>query len=238
MLGRITDCVLLVYRTSTAAVKHLLPDGIEPLTHGGWAFWNIVACRVAAMRPRHCPRWLGSDYVHVAYRLYARARTPAETIDGLYFVRSDANQRLVCHLGNWATDFHFHKSAIELIAGTKAVSLRVRDEKDHIADAELEAEPGPPELGPDSCFSSYALARQILKYRPIALSPDLGGRRIKLAHVLRDETAWRESPLAVTHAHWAFLDQFGKNNHHFELATRVAPLDYRWQLGQCVKSRT
>ena len=232
MIGRITDCVLLAYRTPSATVAHLLPSGLELVTHGQWAFWNIVACRVAAMRPTFCPRWMGSSYLHVAYRLYVRAHAQAEVLDGLYFVRSDADNLPVCLLGNCATDFRFHKAVIRLSVDDERVSLSASGTQDGAGDAELRACLGEPTLARDSCFETYALARQFLKYRPIALSPDRRGRRIKVAEVFRDESAWRESPLSVSDARWGFFARFGQHDAHLELATRVEPLDYRWQLGR------
>ena len=109
MIGRITDCVLLAYRVPAERVSHLVPGGLELVTWGRWAFWNVVACRVEAMRPTGFPHLLGSTYYHVAYRLYVRAQTPGETIEGLYFVHSDADKLGLCIMGNRATDFRFHK---------------------------------------------------------------------------------------------------------------------------------
>jgi Uncharacterized conserved protein (COG2071) len=232
MIGRISDCVLLAYRTPTATVAHLLPSGLQLVTHGPWAFWNIVACRVEAMRPTFCPRWLGSSYLHVAYRLYVRAHAQSEVLDGLYFVRSDADSLPVSFLGNRATDFRFHKATIALSVDAEAVSLSVSGTRDGIANARLRAGVGSPTLTTDSCFESYASARQFLKYRPIALSPDRRGNRVKVAEVIRDESKWRESPLRVLDARWGIFDRLAQHDAHLELATRVQPLDYCWRLGR------
>lgn len=232
MIGRITDCVLLAYRTPAASVAHLLPGGLELVTHGQWAFWNIVACRVESMRPTFFPRWMGNSYIHVAYRLYVRANAQAEVLEGLYFVRSDADNLSVCLLGNRATDFRFHKAVIRLSVSDEAVSLSTSGTREGAGDAELRAGVGEPTLTSESCFESYAFARQFLKYRPLALSPDRRGRRIKVAEVFRDESAWRESPLVVSKARWGFFDSLAQHDAQLELATRVEPLDYRWTLGK------
>ena len=49
MVGRLSHCVLLSYRTPTDSVRGLLPPGLELRTHNGFAFWNIVVCRVERM---------------------------------------------------------------------------------------------------------------------------------------------------------------------------------------------
>ncbi len=238
MIGRITDCVLLAYRTPAASVAHLLPCGLDLVTHGQWAFWNIVACRVESMRPSFFPRWIGNSYHHVAYRLYVRAHAQAEVLEGLYFARSDADNLPVCLLGNRATDFRFHKAVIGLSVSEEMVSLSTSGTRDGAGDAELHAGIGEPTLTSESCFESYALARQFLKYRPLALSPDRRRRRIKVAEVFRDEAAWREWPLTVSKARWGFFDRLAQHDAQLELATRVEPLDYRWKLGRSCALRS
>ena len=64
------------------------------------------------------------------------------------------------------------------------------------------------------------------------LEPTLAHRRT-LAEVFRNESEWHESPLTVRAARFQFLERFGP--HQLELATQVAPLDYRWRLGNRIK---
>jgi hypothetical protein len=90
------------------------------------------------------------------------------------------------------------------------------------------------ELQPGSCFNSPAEAKAFLKYRPIGLAIDGAGRQLKLAEVLRNETAWEEVPLMVENAHWQFLEGLGQTETFLELATRVRPIEYRWSLGRKV----
>lgn len=234
MTGRLAECVLLAYRTPAASVRALLPAGLQLVTHGDWAFWNIVVCRVADMRPAGLPAWLGISYSHVAYRLYARARTAdGSNVDGLHFLRSDADNPLIAGAGNWFSDFRFHRAAIGLEATDSAVELRVASRTDRRGDASLSARETPvAELAPGSCFNTVAEASAFLKYRPLGLAVDARSATLKLAEVFRDEQQWREHPLRVTAAHWQFLEDLGQHDAKLECATRVAAIDYRWRLGR------
>ncbi len=234
MTGRLAECVLLAYRTPAASVRALLPAGVELVTHRDWAFWNIVVCRVADMRPAGLPAWLGISYSHVAYRLYARARTADGTnVEGLYFLRSDADNALITGAGDWLSDFRFHRAAIDLQTTDSAVELRVVSRAGRTGDASLSGRQMPAaELSPGSCFSTVAEAAAFLKYRPLGLAVDARNTTLKLAEVFRDEQQWREHPLRVTEAHWHFLDDLGQHDAKLECATRVAPIDYRWRLGR------
>jgi uncharacterized protein YqjF (DUF2071 family) len=242
MNGRLEECLLMSYRTPARTVRHLLPRGLELLTRDGFAFWSVVACRVEAMRPAGVPRPLGAGYRHVAYRLHVRARSAAgEALDGLYFVRSDADSSRVRRLGNLLTDFRFHRSDVELSHAKQGaddvITLAVQGRDDGSADALVRVTtqaPGAPPAAPapDSLFTSAAEADQFLRYRPLGLSVDIDGRYLHLAQVVRDPSAWRERPVRVIEAHWKFFDALGQDDLHLERATRVDPIDYRWRLGR------
>lgn len=237
LTGRLDECLLLAYRSPARSVAGLVPRPLELVTRDGWAFWNIVACRVEGMRPAGLPRWAGIAYHHVAYRLYVRARTESgETLEGLHFVRSDADRVLPAWLGNRLTDFRFHRSAIRLESGDRShvgAPLRVTVRTtDGLADVHLiAAEAGNVSWSPDSCFASPDEAGRFLKYRPLGISADASGRRLKLAEVERDEAAWREIPIEARETRWGFFDRLGVEA-RLERATRVAPIDYVWRLGR------
>ena len=221
MVGRLDDCVLLAYLTPAAAVQDLLPPALELMTRDGSAFWNVVACRIDRMRPRGLPRAVGVSYLHVAYRLYVRARVAdGQTIDGLYFIRSDVDSAALACCGNFLTDFRFHRAAIDLAGDGDAITLNVRSPD-----------------GANAWFHAHPTDRaqedhEFLNYRPIALSCDGAARWLRLAEVARDESAWYESPLDVIEAKWTFLERLGQTDLRLVAATRVAPIDYAWKLGR------
>jgi hypothetical protein len=107
MKGRIDRCWLFTFQAPEAEARALLPRPLVPVTREGFAFWNVVVCRVEAMRPRGVPGFLGMSYWHVAYRLYARFGAE----EGLYFVRSDCDSGFMATMGNVMTDFNFHMEA-------------------------------------------------------------------------------------------------------------------------------
>ena len=96
MRGILDQCWLFTYQTPVAEAQAVLPRELEPVTHAGHAFWNIVVCHLRAMRPKPLPAFLGVSYWHVAYRLYVRFH-PASgpPVEGVYFARSDCDSRLM-----------------------------------------------------------------------------------------------------------------------------------------------
>src|SRR5262249_31261377 len=156
MVGRLSECVLLAYRTPAESVRRLVARGLELVVREDWAFWNIVACRIDGMRPAGLPEILGMSYHHIAYRLYVRARTAdGRIIDGIQFIRSDADNNLLAQFGNMTTDFKFNRAGVSLKTTKDAVTLDVRDTTDAAGDARLILDMHKQaELDPESCFDS------------------------------------------------------------------------------------
>lgn len=233
MVGRLDHCVLLSFRTPADSVASLVPDGLELVQRGPFAFWNVVLCHVHKMRPAGVPEALGVSYHHVAYRLMVQAMTDrVELRRGLYFVRSDADAALLGAVGNRLSDFRFHRGQVQWEAHDDHEAVAVTT-ADGAADATLAFRRQAPAVHPaDSCFPTCDDARAELKYEPFGMAVAAG--RLKLAEVFRDESAWREDVIDVDphRTRFGFFDTLGQTDVHLELATQVAPLPYRWRLGR------
>lgn len=227
MRGLLEKCWLFAYQTPAEAVQPLLPPRLEPVTRQGLAFWNVVVCRVQSLRPAPLPGWPGPAYWHVAYRLYVRFQPQTgEPIEGLYFVRSDCNSRLIGLLGNLLTDYHFHHAAIHVREGTSTRTIQVDSPA---ASAYVALRPEVPvELAEYSVFDSLDEASSFLKYKPagISLRPD-GAANI--VHISRDEVNWQSVPVHVETAQWDF---FAQQRARLELCFQVDPIKYRWNRGR------
>lgn len=258
-VGRIDRCVLLSLRTPAEAVERLVPRPLELVTVEAsgerWAFWNVVACHIERMRPAGVPAAFGLSYHHVAYRLLVRAPTPTRTptrptptagwLDGLYFTRSDVDSRPVAWGGAMVSDFRFHAARVRMEARDERWVVIVEGE----APLRLEIDPrGEAGLAEGSVFGSVEEARRVLKYRPVSMAParvgrvgvGRDGRMLRLAEVVRDESAWRERAVRVLRAEFGGdtggtpLPLRNGGGATVELCTLVEPIDYRWRLGRRV----
>ena len=246
MHGRLADCLTFTYRTPATSVAGLLPKPLEPDTQGEWAFWNIVAASVEDMRPAGVPQALGVSYHHVSYQLLVKAKVArGDTLRGVYFVRSDADSRLISQFGNAMTDFRFAHGAVELSRaddrGHDLLTVSVQGSaEDGGCDALARAlwargaaaTQSVPPLG--SPFATAEEAAAFLADRTVGIAPDLDGRYVQLAEVVRDASAWREYPVRVIEAHWPVLESLGQHTLHLERATRADAIDCRWRLGRKV----
>ena len=232
LVGTIDRCWLFVYQTPAADARRLVPDTLELVTREGCAFWNIVVCRLRGMRPRGFPAFLGVGYWHVAYRFYVRFH-PASgpPIEGLYFLRSDCDHRVMSVMGNALTDFHFHTAGIEAAEQGTLLSLMVRS-PDAPARATVDRAK-PAELPPHSGFSSLEEAAAFLKYKPFGISLDPAGNA-NIVAIQREESAWKSRLVRVVSAEWRFFD--GKTVRP-EICYEVEPIDYQWNRGRIVPGR-
>lgn len=226
MKGRIDRCWLFAFSTPEAEIRALLPRPLEPVTRDGRAFWNVVVCRVGAMRPRGVPSFLGMGYWHVAYRIYARF----DGEEGLHFVRSDCDSGLMAWMGNVMTDFNFHKAAVDVQEDADLLRVTI-DAPGAPAEATLRRRG--PALPRTSVFGSVEEAAAFLKYKPRGFSVAKDGR-VNVVRIVRDEAAWRARPVEVVSQRWAFFD--GRKVAP-ELCTEVDPIAYRWNRGELKEGR-
>ena len=218
MVGLIDKCWLFTYQTPEADALRLLPAPLLPVAHRGSAFWNVVVCHVDAMRPKGAPRQFGMSYWHVAYRLYVRypASDGTET-QGLYFVRSDCDSKLMAAAGNIMTDFNFHTATVDIDDGR----IRVGSDTAH-GDAVVR-DTAPSTLPPYSAFDHLDQAARFLKYKPFGISVDDRGVG-SIVRIVRDERAWH-ARLVDFDADWQFFKGIEARP---EICYEVDPIDYQW----------
>jgi len=230
--GCIRRCWLFSWRAPEATVRALVPPPIQLVTRGGFAFWNVVVCEMAAMRPAPLPAWVGLGYWHVAYRLHVLVREAhGGDLEGLYFVRSDCDRRLVAAMGNVLTDFRFQTAQIDVSDAGASVAGRIVATG---ADAHFGLDRmATPSLAGGSPFADLTEAASFLKYKPRAFSPHAADA-VNAVRVIREESAWRSRSIAVVRQEWEF---FADREATLELCTEVQPIDYQWNRGDIVRVR-
>jgi len=235
MTGRVVDCVQLTYRTPAETVRGMLPAGLELITRGPWAFWNVMCCRVERLRPAGVPGFCGLTYHHVAYRLMVQAMNHrAEVVRGLYFTRSDVDARVVSMLGARLTDLRPQPATISLDCDDCGVRYAVGSTRYAQGELVLDLAHAPARLAPDSCFPTTEDARRFCRYTPsgLAVIEQDGHRMLRTTRVERDEHAWCETPLTVRRAELGYFDAIEQTGHvKLEWACRLGAMDYRWQIG-------
>lgn len=227
MLGTIDRCWLVALRADPDKVRQVLPLPLEPVIHGGYAYLGIVVSHLKSMRPAPLPAWTGVSYWHAAYRIYARLSPPGRLpIEGLWFIRSDADSALMTSAGNLLTDFRFHQSSIRAETQGDLTTLAVSS-----ADYPLEVVLGGPALLADgSPFHGIDEAAKALEYAPAGLS--LAGDDGLVMRITRDHSQWKYKLKGVLSLESPLLRDFDAVP---EVAYEVEPIDYQWNRAKRVK---
>lgn len=185
---------------------------------------------LSGLRPAPLPASVGLGYWHVAYRLHVRAAMEnGGALEGLYFVCSDCDRRIVALAGDWLTDFRFHFSNVSIEASDAAVRGKIIS-PDASAEFHIDRKTAP-KLTEGSPFSSLDQATRALEYKPAALSPG-GPDSIRVVEVRRDPSAWKWRPVAVAGARWQFLAGYDAP---LEVCYEVGPIDYLWERPRSVR---
>jgi len=211
MTGTIDRCFLFTFRTSPDTARRFLPRGLQPVVQNGDAFWSVLVAHLRAMRPRGVPAALGMRYWHVGYRLFVRLGD----IEGLYFVRSDCDRRLMTIGGNLMTDFRFHDALIAINDRRESVSIHV----DGGAPAAVELLRREP-----------SVRNELPPFPHHAISMQNGTPQIMT--VERNESRWRESQLTISRARWSFFDGIDADSLD---AREAQPMDYVWHRARPVQ---
>jgi uncharacterized protein YqjF (DUF2071 family) len=97
-------CVLVNFAFPPDVLRTLVPAALELDLYQGEGYVSVVIADMEKMRPSCLPKLFGVSYTQVVYRVVVRCGRER----GVYFLRSDANNRLMCVLGDWFTSFRFH----------------------------------------------------------------------------------------------------------------------------------
>jgi hypothetical protein len=159
----------------------------------------------------------------VGYRLYVRLpRPPGEPIEGLYFVRSDCDRRLMTLAGNLLTDYNFHTAGIQVTEQPPVAHITIRSPE---AAAQVAVDAAKrPRLPEHSAFTSLDEAAVFLKYKPAGIAVPQPGRA-SVVTITRDEAAWQSCLVEVVSADWQF---FHGRTVRPEICYQVAPIAYQW----------
>jgi hypothetical protein len=111
------------------------------------------------MQPALLPKAAGIDYLQVVYRVVVRYNGER----GVYFLRSDADNPLICLAGEWLTYFRFHRAAtsFSLKDGVARFDLSTRQGAGGIH-AAFDLRNASEEMPASSKFSTLGQAKEFL----------------------------------------------------------------------------
>jgi uncharacterized protein YqjF (DUF2071 family) len=222
------ECFLVNFAIKPEALRPLIPAPIDLDLYGGEAYLSIVIAQMDRMRPAFLPRALGITYDQVVYRVVVRLPKSGER--GVYFLRSDANNRWMSLAGDWLTFFRFHYSRIRTgrEGDRLSIDLTARDERADIhADYDLASTRDT--LPASSRFDSFPAAREFLVQLFAAFAYDPLTNELSTVHIHRGEWAIKIVDDRKMVYHWMQAGpHFNSLNTRFDSIFYVREIPYYW----------
>jgi hypothetical protein len=207
VMERVGERVVLSYRTPVETVRPLLPPGLEPVTRGPWAFWQVVV-------GLHRAGGTTSGGGFVSYRLLVQAMNErGELRRGSYVLRDD-----VAAGGGGA--------AFAMDVAVDRVAVKVSGTARGYGDASIRAEAGPGWRPADASFATLLDALEFFDESDATMATetdDAGRTWMRLSRIRRSSprAGDRGRVFRVGEAKLGLFDALGQGEARLELATRL-----------------
>jgi len=129
MRGIIERRILATYRVDAGRAARLLPAPFKPLLVKGYAVAGICLIRLAGIRPRFLPQWIGLRSENAAHRIAVEWNDAGRVKQGVYIPRRDTSSRLNALVGGrlFPGVHHHAQFKVDESADSVAVALKSDD---------------------------------------------------------------------------------------------------------------
>jgi len=219
-------CFLVNFGMEPDLLASLLPSPITPDVHNNEAFLSIVISDLRDMRPTFLPKGLGFNFAQIVYRAIVTCNGER----GVHFLRSDADNRIMCLTGNLFSFFHFNHAKISYFRNQDQHCIDVKT-RDGVADisAEYGIQKSTNETPASSVFSSLEDAKHFFAELYVAFSTLPG----YTTAVRIDRTNWDVSFVSDKKATYSFMNgssYFPKGSTRLDSIFYVEDLFYHWHV--------
>lgn len=217
-------CLLVNFALDPAVLRQALPEHIEPDEYRDRAFVSVVIAQMDKLRPLGVPKILGFTYNQIVYRAVVRCHGER----GIHFLRSDADSRLMCFIGNLITILKFNHAEIDVSEEQGQVRVDVTTAN---TDADIHASYDlahtTKRMPPSSLFPSLPEAQDWLVELFAAFDFDATKNKIEVLRIKRGD--WRVSLVEDLGGEYKFM-QRGRFGGHAQIDSIffAEELPYHW----------
>jgi hypothetical protein len=202
--GVIERRILVNYRVDPAVIARLLPSPFSPQLVRGYAVGGICMIRLAELRPRGLPAWLGARSENAAHRIAVTWDGGART--GVYIPRRDTSSRLNLLLGGRCFPGRHHAATFDVRETDDHYEVAMRS-RDGVTRVEVDGAIART-LPSSSVFQSVDEASQFFRCGHVGYSAT--DSRDRLDGLELCAFGWRIEPLDVTRVQSSFFEDRGR----------------------------
>lgn len=234
MRGVIDRRILVNYRVDPDVLAAILPSPFRPKLVQGSGIAGICLIRLAHLRPRGIPAFLGVSSENAAHRIAVEWDEQGQRHEGVYIPRRDTASRLNTWLGGRIVPgFHQHaRFRVAEQAKHFFVALDSDDQRTHVV---VEADIAEA-LPPTSVFKTVAEASAFFEHGSIGYSPAQSGG--PLQGIRLHAFNWEVVPLAIQQVESSFFDnpkQFPPGTCTFDCALLMRGIEHAWYGAQALR---
>jgi uncharacterized protein YqjF (DUF2071 family) len=226
--------IVLTFAVREAELRGLIPPCLELDTfEEAWGFIAVAMVQTEALRPKGMPRFFGSDFFLIGYRVFVRYTNElGKRMRGLYILRSETNSRRMEFFGNIFT--HYDYSTIDVAVQTDGKLTTIGSEKANLKIVlnTTDEDPALPSLSP---FSSWKEARRFAGPLPFTFTFDSASRDVLIIEGVRQQ--WTPRPIEVVEQNIGFLRSLDLQTLTLANAFIVEDVPYYWKKGRLEKWR-
>jgi uncharacterized protein YqjF (DUF2071 family) len=220
-------CFLVNFAVDPVVMAACLPTGLEPDLHADQAWLSIVIAEMERMRPAFLPAALGFTYNQVVYRAVVRKGDGR----GVYFLRSDADNRLISLAGDLLTFFRFHYTPMEFRRAAGCISCDLAPAPAEAADihATYDLRTASRTLPAESAFADLPQAQQFLVELYTAFGRTPLTEEILRVRIKRGD--WQIAVVQDRRGHYRFMQDgplFPPGSTRLDSIFYVKQLPYYW----------
>jgi hypothetical protein len=229
------ECLCFNYLVRPEALRRLVPQVLDLVTHAGRAIVSVTAASLGSMRPTGLPEIAGQNFCNVTYRAIVRfTNTAGARRVGYHFIASLANNELMGRIGNSVTEFKFHEFRTGPITFLRQGSTLVvgaeggAPELKMVAAVDLAgAGPSPPQ---ESAFSSREELDRLVIDHADAFGHYPGESHVYVLRVDRDPWNYHfVSPRQLYLAYFQEGQPFDSESARLDSVLYCRNVGYRWQ---------
>jgi uncharacterized protein YqjF (DUF2071 family) len=224
------DCSLVVtFAVAIEEVRSLIPECLEPDTfQDRYSFIAIAMVQTKDLRPKGFPKFWGSDFFLIGYRVFVRYTTATgKRLRGLYILKSETNRKRMEFFGNIFTRYKYTTTDIQYTQHSNQLSVASSRASFNLH-AEVADETAPLPAG--SPFKDWKEARRFEGPLPFTFSFIPKSRSVLIVEGVRQN--WIPSPVKVFDYNFGFLDSLHLKNPILANAFIVRDIPYYWKKGK------
>jgi uncharacterized protein YqjF (DUF2071 family) len=221
--------LVLTFAVQKEHLQNFIPECLDLDTfEDKWAFIAVAMVQTSALRPKGLPKFLGSDFFLIGYRIFTRYTNSAgKRIRGLYIIRSETNRRKMAFFGNIFTHYNYTSTDISQIKNGGKMEIRSEGSNFEVA---VEESNGEILLPPNSPFSTWKEARRFAGPLPFTFTYNPKDKTVLIIEGVRHN--WTPEPVNVSRYRIGFLDSLNLEGLVLANAFAVKNIPYYWKSGR------